>query len=104
MTTLTPSTDSCPLIEFYFYYVCFIVIVPYMFYVAHSVSKGMSGKNIRKRRGLMNSLLSMSPIETSPHYEEYASRLSEGWIFGRKVVKNTPFGGKWDVQKLNLLT
>ncbi|CAO3591600.1 unnamed protein product [Absidia cylindrospora] len=33
-----------------------------MFYVAHSVSK-----------------------ETSPHYQEYASRLSNGWLFGRKV-------------------
>ncbi|ORZ20810.1 MBOAT, membrane-bound O-acyltransferase family-domain-containing protein [Absidia repens] len=49
-------------LEFYFYYVCFIVIVPYMFYVAHSVSK-----------------------ETNPHYQEYASRLSDGWLFGRKV-------------------
>ncbi|CAO3608789.1 unnamed protein product [Cunninghamella blakesleeana] len=49
-------------LEFYFYYVCFLVIVPYMFYVAHSLSK-----------------------ETNKHYPEYAYLLSNGWIFGRKV-------------------
>ncbi|CAO3616368.1 unnamed protein product [Cunninghamella echinulata] len=49
-------------LEFYFYYVCFIIIVPYMFYVAHSLSK-----------------------ETHPHYSDYAYKLSEGWIFDRKV-------------------
>ena len=28
-------------IEFYFYYVCFSIVVPYMFYVTYNLSKGM---------------------------------------------------------------
>ncbi|KAI8331343.1 hypothetical protein BC941DRAFT_382702 [Chlamydoabsidia padenii] len=59
-TTRTSSRWHTP--EFYFYYVCFAIIVPYMFYVAHSLSK-----------------------DTNRHYPEYAARLSDGWIFGRKV-------------------
>ncbi|KAI8093031.1 MBOAT, membrane-bound O-acyltransferase family-domain-containing protein [Halteromyces radiatus] len=61
-TNLTTNPPRWNTPEFYFYYLCFIIIVPYMFYIAHSVSK-----------------------ETNPHYPEYASRLSDGWIFGRKV-------------------
>ncbi|KAI8993660.1 MBOAT, membrane-bound O-acyltransferase family-domain-containing protein [Pilobolus umbonatus] len=48
--------------EFYFYYVCFSIIVPYMFYVGYSVSK-----------------------DTHPNYPSYSPLLSDGWIFGRQV-------------------
>ncbi|KAI9322745.1 MBOAT, membrane-bound O-acyltransferase family-domain-containing protein [Dichotomocladium elegans] len=48
--------------EFYFYYVCFVIVVPYMFYATYRLSK-----------------------EDSPHYKEYAHLLSEGWIPNRKV-------------------
>ncbi|ORX62945.1 glycerol uptake protein 1 [Hesseltinella vesiculosa] len=55
-----PSRWNTP--EFYFYYVVFVFMVPYMFYVAHGVSK-----------------------ETNPHYVEYEHLLEDGWIFDRKV-------------------
>ncbi|ORZ00156.1 MBOAT, membrane-bound O-acyltransferase family-domain-containing protein [Syncephalastrum racemosum] len=48
--------------EFYFYYVCFTIVVPYMFYVTYRLSKA---DNI--------------------HYAEYEHLLSEGWIPNRKV-------------------
>ncbi|KAI9354740.1 MBOAT, membrane-bound O-acyltransferase family-domain-containing protein [Pilaira anomala] len=48
--------------EFYFYYVCFCIVVPYMFYVPYKLS-----------------------TKTHPNYPKYADLLSEGWIFGRQV-------------------
>ncbi|CDS09973.1 hypothetical protein LRAMOSA02650 [Lichtheimia ramosa] len=48
--------------EFYFYYVCFTIVVPYMFYVTCRLS-----------------------TEDDPHYEEYKDLLSEGWIPNRQV-------------------
>ncbi|KAI8377970.1 MBOAT, membrane-bound O-acyltransferase family-domain-containing protein [Radiomyces spectabilis] len=47
--------------EFYFYYACVAVVVPYMIYVTYGL-----GPN-------------------SPYYNRYAYYLSEGWIAGRKV-------------------
>ncbi|OBZ89349.1 Glycerol uptake protein 1 [Choanephora cucurbitarum] len=48
--------------EFYFYYACFCVVVPYMFKVTYNLSK-----------------------KTHPNYLDYADLLSDGWLFGRKV-------------------
>ncbi|KAI8141260.1 glycerol uptake protein 1 [Fennellomyces sp. T-0311] len=48
--------------EFYFYYVCFCFVVPYMFYVTYRLS-----------------------TEDNPHYTEYEHLLSKGWILNRKV-------------------
>ncbi|KAI8088296.1 MBOAT, membrane-bound O-acyltransferase family-domain-containing protein [Thamnidium elegans] len=48
--------------EFYFYYVCFCIVVPYMFYVPYKLS-----------------------TKSHPNYPKYADLLSEGWIFGRQV-------------------
>ncbi|KAK4518315.1 Chitin synthase, class 7 [Mucor velutinosus] len=48
--------------EFYFYYVCFCIVVPYMFKVTYNLSK-----------------------ESHPNYHLYQDLLSEGWLFGRKV-------------------
>ncbi|KAG2185158.1 hypothetical protein INT44_001948 [Umbelopsis vinacea] len=48
--------------EFYFYYVAFAFVVPYMFKVTYDLSK-----------------------DDNPHYPEYEFRLEPGWIFGRKV-------------------
>ncbi|KAL0075901.1 MBOAT, membrane-bound O-acyltransferase family-domain-containing protein [Phycomyces blakesleeanus] len=48
--------------EFYFYYICFAVVVPYMIYVGY-------------RLGDAN----------KPKYTRFEPLLSDGWIFGRKV-------------------
>ncbi|CAO3646794.1 unnamed protein product [Mucor hiemalis] len=48
--------------EFYFYYVCFCIVVPYMFKVTYDLSK-----------------------KSHPNYPVYAPLLSEGWMFGRQV-------------------
>ncbi|KAI8074206.1 MBOAT, membrane-bound O-acyltransferase family-domain-containing protein [Gongronella butleri] len=58
--TLHPSRWNTP--EFYFYYVVFAFMVPYMFYVARSVS-----------------------LESTSHYHEYEHLLEDGWILGQKV-------------------
>ncbi|KAL1928870.1 hypothetical protein VTP01DRAFT_2656 [Rhizomucor pusillus] len=61
----SPSTTSPPrwrTKEFYFYYICFSIVVPYMFYVTYKLS-----------------------TEDDPHYQEYEDLLSEGWIPHRKV-------------------
>ncbi|KAI9246875.1 MBOAT, membrane-bound O-acyltransferase family-domain-containing protein [Phascolomyces articulosus] len=61
-TSVTTSPSRWHTREFYFYYVCFSVVVPYMFYVTYNLSK-----------------------EDNPHYTEYEHLLSEGWIPNRKV-------------------
>ncbi|KAI8639354.1 MBOAT, membrane-bound O-acyltransferase family-domain-containing protein [Parasitella parasitica] len=48
--------------EFYFYYFCFCLVVPYMFKVTYNLSK-----------------------ESHPNYHIYQDLLSDGWLFGRKV-------------------
>ncbi|CAO3702925.1 unnamed protein product [Rhizopus stolonifer] len=48
--------------EFYFYYVCFCIVVPYMFKITYNLSQS-----------------------NHPNYPEYESLLSEGWILGRQV-------------------
>ncbi|KAG2196031.1 hypothetical protein INT47_005367 [Mucor saturninus] len=48
--------------EFYFYYACVAVVVPYMFYVASDLSQS-----------------------EHPNYYLYNNLLSNGWIFNRKV-------------------
>ncbi|EJD06915.1 MBOAT-domain-containing protein [Fomitiporia mediterranea MF3/22] len=48
--------------EFYFYYVVFIVVVPMMVWKPISLSQ-----------------------ESNPNYPLFYSRLSDGWIFGRKI-------------------
>ncbi|KAI8381506.1 MBOAT-domain-containing protein [Radiomyces spectabilis] len=48
--------------EFYFYYVCFCIVVPYMFLVTYRLSR-----------------------EDHPNYSDFAPLLEDGWIFGRKV-------------------
>ncbi|CEG68576.1 Putative Glycerol uptake protein 1 [Rhizopus microsporus] len=48
--------------EFYFYYVCFCIVVPYMFKVTFNLSQN-----------------------NHPNYPLYAPLLSEGWILGRQV-------------------
>ncbi|OTA04359.1 glycerol:H+ symporter (Gup1), putative [Trichoderma parareesei] len=48
--------------EFFLYYIVFIVVVPYMFWVAYDVSR-----------------------PSDPRYSKYEKYLSEGWIPGRKI-------------------
>ncbi|KOS21410.1 Glycerol uptake protein 1 [Escovopsis weberi] len=48
--------------EFYLYYVIFLIVVPYMFWVAYDVSR-----------------------PTDPRYSKFERYLSEGWIPGRKI-------------------
>ncbi|KAK4141832.1 MBOAT, membrane-bound O-acyltransferase family-domain-containing protein [Dichotomopilus funicola] len=48
--------------EFYLYYLVFIVVVPYMFWVAYDVSR-----------------------PTDPRYKKFENRLVKGWIPGRKI-------------------
>ncbi|KAG0743275.1 hypothetical protein G6F62_004902 [Rhizopus arrhizus] len=48
--------------EFYFYYACFCIVVPYMFKVTYNLSQS-----------------------DHPNYPQYAHLLSEGWILGRQV-------------------
>ncbi|KAL2755072.1 hypothetical protein ACRALDRAFT_2106824 [Sodiomyces alcalophilus JCM 7366] len=55
-----PSKWNTP--EFYFYYIIFILAVPYMFWVPYTVS---------------------SPSD--PRYHKYEHLLSDGWIPGRKI-------------------
>ncbi|KAL2154276.1 hypothetical protein VTH82DRAFT_2952 [Thermothelomyces myriococcoides] len=49
-------------LEFYFYYLVFLVAVPYMFWVAYDVSR-----------------------PSDPRYNKYRRRLMDGWIPGRKI-------------------
>ncbi len=53
--------------EFYFYYLIFLLAVPYMFWTAYDVSR-----------------------ESDPRYPKYEHLLSEGWIPGRKIVSVGP--------------
>ncbi|TQV96470.1 hypothetical protein V2A60_003132 [Cordyceps javanica] len=55
-----PSKWNTP--EFYFYYVVFVVTVPYMFWIAYDVSK-----------------------PSDPRYHKFERYLSDGWIPGRKI-------------------
>ncbi|KUJ24606.1 glycerol:H+ symporter-like protein [Mollisia scopiformis] len=55
-----PSKWKTP--EFYFYYVVFIITVPYMFWVAYDVSR-----------------------PSDPNYHKYEHLLSPGWVPGRKI-------------------
>ncbi|AEO54054.1 hypothetical protein MYCTH_2296135 [Thermothelomyces thermophilus ATCC 42464] len=48
--------------EFYFYYLVFLVVVPYMFWVAYDVSR-----------------------PSDPRYYKFQKRLRDGWIPGRKI-------------------
>lgn len=67
-------------LEYYFYYFIFLTIVPLMFYVPYSISKGRS----RAQRLLF--LLLRAFAESHPQYYKFEPLLSQGWIFGRKVV------------------
>ncbi|KAI9255574.1 MBOAT, membrane-bound O-acyltransferase family-domain-containing protein [Sporodiniella umbellata] len=58
--TLKPSLWKTK--EFCFYYVCFCLILPYMFRTAYNLSKS-----------------------SHPNYSKYEDLLSEGWIFNRQV-------------------
>ncbi|KAG9236428.1 glycerol:H+ symporter-like protein [Amylocarpus encephaloides] len=49
-------------VEFYFYYVVFLVVVPYMFWIAYDVSR-----------------------PSDPNYHKFEPWLSPGWIPGRKI-------------------
>ncbi|KAK5992471.1 Glycerol uptake protein 1 [Cladobotryum mycophilum] len=55
-----PSKWGSP--EFYFYYIVFVVVVPYMFWIAYDVSR-----------------------PSDPRYTKYERFLTNGWIPGRKV-------------------
>ncbi|RDW75975.1 hypothetical protein BP5796_06796 [Coleophoma crateriformis] len=55
-----PSKWNTP--EFYFYYLVFLVVVPYMFWIAYDVSR-----------------------PSDPNYHKYAHLLSDGWVPGRKI-------------------
>lgn len=57
-----PSKSRWGTVEFKFYLLCFLVIVPFMFKQAMDISQ-----------------------ETHPNYENYQALLSDGWLFGRKV-------------------
>ncbi|KAL1925420.1 uncharacterized protein VTP21DRAFT_303 [Calcarisporiella thermophila] len=48
--------------EFYFYYVMFVIVVPYMLKTTYDLS-----------------------VESHPNYEKYKHKLQDGWIFNRKV-------------------
>ncbi|PHH78813.1 hypothetical protein CDD83_3929 [Cordyceps sp. RAO-2017] len=53
--------------EFYVYYVVFVLVVPYMFWIAYDVSR-----------------------PSDPRYAKYEKFLSDGWIPGRKVDVSDP--------------
>lgn len=76
-----PSKWNTP--EFYFYYFCFLTIVPYMFWVAYDVS----------RRWYPSHRLCASDLTvllaSGPNYEKYEHLLSPGWVPGRKIVRRT---------------
>ncbi|ROT42257.1 putative glycerol:H+ symporter [Sodiomyces alkalinus F11] len=55
-----PSKWNTP--EFYFYYLIFILAVPYMFWIPYTVSN-----------------------PSDPRYPKYEHLLSDGWILGRKI-------------------
>ncbi|AEO65954.1 uncharacterized protein THITE_2077439 [Thermothielavioides terrestris NRRL 8126] len=55
-----PSKWATP--EFYFYYLVFLTVVPYMFWIAYDVSR-----------------------PSDPRYGKFAHLLSDGWIPGRKI-------------------
>ncbi|KAL9479897.1 hypothetical protein ACSS6W_004683 [Trichoderma asperelloides] len=57
--------------EFFLYYLVFIVVVPYMFWIAYDVSKR------EKRPPCLPA--------SDPRYPKYERYLSEGWIPGRKI-------------------
>ncbi|KAI8991875.1 MBOAT, membrane-bound O-acyltransferase family-domain-containing protein [Mycotypha africana] len=48
--------------EFYFYYMCMAVVIPYMFYTGNEISQA-----------------------NHPNYNQYNHLLSDGWIFERKI-------------------
>lgn len=73
-----PSKWNTP--EFYFYYLVFIVVVPYMFWIAYDVSR-------RQYTSECGMFLNLHPIAASdPNYHKYEHLLSPGWIPGRKIV------------------
>ncbi|KAI9468514.1 MAG: MBOAT, membrane-bound O-acyltransferase family-domain-containing protein [Benjaminiella poitrasii] len=61
-TPLKPNPSRWRTKEFYFYYVCFCLVVPYMFKVTYDLSK-----------------------PSHPNYPLYEPLLSDGWLFDRQV-------------------
>jgi protein-cysteine N-palmitoyltransferase HHAT len=61
--------------EFWVYGFAFLTVVPMMFYCAYDVSKGIFAK-----------ALGTKIVESNLNYSKYKALLSDGWIFGRKVV------------------
>lgn len=67
-------------LEFYVYYVVFLFAIPWMFKSVIEVSQGRVPSLGGDGRKLIHVL------ESHPTYATYANLLSDGWIFGRKVV------------------
>ena len=69
-------------LEYYFYYLVFIAVVPWMFIVPYDVSKGV---NVYLSI-LLRDMCSHELIASDPQYHKFEPLLSPGWIPGRKVV------------------
>lgn len=66
--------------EFYFYYLCFLTLVPLMTKAVYDVSK-REPNPCESHTNLLT-----CGIADSPNYDRYSHLLSDGWIPGRKVV------------------
>ncbi len=70
-------------LEFYVYYVVFLVAVPLMFKTVVDVSQGWSSWSWSQMPA------DTIALESHPTYPTYSHLLSQGWIPGRKVVRFT---------------
>ncbi|KAH0558425.1 hypothetical protein GP486_004915 [Trichoglossum hirsutum] len=69
-------------LEFYVYYIVFIICVPLMFKAAIEVSQGQS---VNEKAQLFKALYYPTVLQSHPNYPKYSHLLSPGWIPGRKV-------------------
>lgn len=66
-------------LEFYVYYIVFIVAIPYMVYVPMRLSDGQCGEHA--------SIGADDAENKTPSVAEYDHMLKPGWMLGRRVVR-----------------
>lgn len=79
-----PSKWNTP--EFYFYYFIFLTMVPYMFWIAYDVSRREWSPSTVP---YLSHMLTCNTA-SDPNYHKYQHLLSDGWVPGRKIVRQDP--------------
>jgi hypothetical protein len=68
--------------EFIFYGVAFVCVVPFLFICVLDLSSRKCYHNLSSRLGLTH----ITNVASHRNYALYSHRLSQGWLFGQRVV------------------